>query len=365
MKVAFKKMFFGMTLALSLLAWASVAAGSNGAGFSFGGTEGKNGNCMDCHGSAAKVGSKRYIDPVKYAHTDHARIGCQACHDKIVVQHSLGGLVSEKADCRSCHTEIGAEYAASNHAGKAECNGCHNPHRVRAGMEVSGKEINAMCAGCHDNHKVTASHAKWLPQADLHIDMLPCITCHTASANYVINMYIINRQDGARFGKFDLAGYDKLHKLSGEKDILSLIDVNDDRYISLDELRNFNRNPKYEGLHLSGMMTPERITHGFQILANRRDCTFCHASGPGTMQTSFLSFPDKNGSFQRVAVEKGAVLDALYGTPDFYMMGKTRNSTLDKIGLLVIAGGMVMPVGHGLLRFLSRNIRNRKEKDHE
>jgi len=83
------------------------------------------------------------------------------------------------------------------------------------------------------------------------------------------------------------------------------------------------------------------------------------------MHNSFIALPAKNGTFQRVAVEKGAVLDTLYGTPDFYMTGKTRNKTLDKLGLVIIAGGLVMPVGHGFLRFLSRNIRKRREDRHE
>lgn len=367
MRTVRTKLFSCLVLTLSLLGWAVMAgaAGSQGGGFSFGETAGKNGNCFDCHGSVEKVSGKNYIDPLKYTHTNHARIGCPACHDKVVVQHSVGGFKSEKTDCQQCHADIGAAYAVSDHAGKAACHDCHNPHSVNAPTEISGKEVNRMCAGCHDNYRITASHAKWLPQADLHIEMLPCITCHTGSQNYVINLYIIKRKEGSRFGKFDLADYNELQTLAGGKNILSLIDVNGDNYISLAELRNFNQNPAYNGMHLKGMMTPEQVTHSFQILANRRDCTFCHASGPGAMQTSYVALPEKDGSFQRVAVEKGAVLDALYGTPDFYMMGKTRNDGLNKIGLLIIAGGLVMPVGHGFFRFLSRNIRNRKEDHHE
>jgi hypothetical protein len=195
--------------------------------------------------------------------------------------------------------------------------------------------------------------------------MLPCITCHTGSKNYVINLYIIKRQVGVRFGKFDLASYGELKKEAGGRDILSLIDTNDDGYVSLDELRNFNRNPQYKDLRLQGMMTPEQVTHSFQILDNRRNCTFCHASGPSVMQTSTVAIPEANGTFRKVAVEKGAVLDALYATPNFYMMGGTRNAMMNKIGLVIIAGGMVMPVGHGFLRFLSRKIRKEREDSHE
>ena len=365
MITATKQKVLFLTLALSMAVWAPLTHAS-GPGFSMGGPEGKNGNCLDCHGTSGKVGSRFFIDPVKYRHTNHARIGCPACHDGAVAAgHPAVKTASTKTDCRFCHTDIAGEYARSSHAGNTPCNGCHDPHRAMTPSEISGNDINKMCAGCHDHYGITASHAKWLPQAELHIEMLPCITCHTGSKNYVINMYIINRQGIPHLGKFEPAGYDELKRLAGGKDILSMIDTNGDHYISLAELRNFNTNPEYKGLHLQGMMTPETVTHSFQILDNRRDCTFCHASGPGAMQTSFIAIPEENGTFRKVPVEKGAVLEALQSTPDFYMTGKTRNSILNKVGLLIIVGGMVMPVGHGFLRYLSRNIRNRKENRHE
>jgi hypothetical protein len=40
------------------------------------------------------------------------------------------------------------------------------------------------------------------------------------------------------------------------------------------------------------------------------------------------------------------------------MIGSTRNTALNLAGVLILAGGLVMPVGHGLLRFLTR--KNRK-----
>jgi hypothetical protein len=108
------------------------------------------------------------------------------------------------------------------------------------------------------------------------------------------------------------------------------------------------------------MMTPETVTHDFRLLANRRDCSFCHASGPDARQTSFISLVQSDGSYRRVPVEQGAVLDALYGTPDFYMVGSTRSKALNYIGAMIIAGGLVLPIGHGSLRFLTR--RNRQDE---
>lgn len=112
-------------------------------------------------------------------------------------------------------------------------------------------------------------------------------------------------------------------------------------------------------MRLWGMMTPEVVTHSYQILDNRWDCSFCHAAGPKTMQTSYVAFPDQNGTYSRLGVEKGAVLDLLYGTPDFYMMGSTRSTPLNIIGALILAGGLMVPIGHGTFRFLTR--KNRKE----
>jgi predicted CXXCH cytochrome family protein len=356
-------LLFVLALAMIYLAPITQAAGP---GFSMGGPEGKNGTCLDCHGTKDKVGNKFFIDPVKYRHTNHAKIGCPACHDGAVAAgHPAIKQPSTKTDCRFCHTDVAAEYAQSSHAGNASCHGCHDPHQAKTPAEISGSDINKMCAGCHEHFVIMASHAKWLPQAELHIEMLPCITCHTGSKNYVVDLYIINRQGIPHGGKFEPAGYDELKRRAGGKEIVALIDTNGDNYISLVELRSFNVNPAYKGLHLQGMMTPEKVTHSFQILDNRRDCTFCHASGPGAMQTSYIAVPEENGTFRKVAVEKGAVLEALQSTPDFYMTGKTRNSILNKVGLIILLGGLVMPVGHGFFRFLSRNIRNRKDNGHE
>lgn len=351
-------------MALTLTAGACIcAAGQNGAaGFSYGDPAGKNEACLACHGTARNATGAAFIDRTLFAQTTHAGIGCSACHGAVSANHP-DGLKTPRADCRECHPDVGEEYAASIHAGKTDCAGCHDPHKVETPREISGEEINGMCSGCHEGFQMTAKHGEWLPQADLHLRMLPCITCHTGSKNYFISMYIVKGKNGSRFGRQETAGYDELKKLAAGGDIVSLIDTNGDNYVSLEELRIFNRHPSHKSLRLQGMMTPETVTHNFEILDNRRNCTFCHTSGSAAMQTSFIALPEQNGTFQRVAVEKGAVLDALYGTPDFYMMGSTKNPKLNGIGLAIICGGLIMPVGHGFLRFLTR--KNRKGKEHQ
>jgi len=351
-----------MAVAFAAVLCIPAAAEQDGPGYSFGSTTGKNEACLTCHADSQKVKGASLINVTQYGHTTHARIGCPSCHEGVAPTHPTDGVRTPRANCQQCHTEVNSEYVTSIHAGKAACSGCHNPHKVESPREISGNEINQMCGGCHEKFKMSAKHGEWLPQADLHLYMLPCITCHTGSKNYFVSMYLVSTKNEGKLDKPEVATFAELRAMSGGADIIGLIDTNHDNYVSLTELRSFNRNSEHKTLRLQGMVTPETVSHKFEILDDRRNCTFCHGSGPGLMQTSFLSLPQENGTFRRVAVEKGAVLDALYGTPDFYLMGSNKNNTLSIIGLAVICGGLIMPIGHGFMRFLTR--KNRMGKEH-
>lgn len=321
-----------------------------------------NGDCLGCHADAGTVGDAFRIDQVTFGTTAHAEIGCQECHASVTDKHPDDGATPSKTHCQDCHEAIAAEYAHSDHHGNATCNDCHNPHEARGATAVSGVAMNRQCENCHGSLEMTLKHAEWLPQADLHIANLPCISCHTASQDNVISLYIIKRSDTLLSGNQELATHADLKKQAAGKSIESLIDRNEDNYISLAELRMFNLDTEHKTLRLQGMITPEKVTHDFRTLDNRWDCSFCHASGPGARQVSFVSLAQEDGSYRRIAAEQGAVLDALYGTPDFYMVGATRSKMLDYLGMVIIAGGMVMPIGHGTLRFLTRKNRQNKEE---
>ena len=107
-----------LALVLTLAGWTAIASAS-GPGYSFGGPEGKNANCLDCHGTTGKVDSKHFIDPVKYTHTNHAKIGCPACHDSVAAGHPAVKTASGKADCRFCHDDIGDGIRQEQPCGKS------------------------------------------------------------------------------------------------------------------------------------------------------------------------------------------------------------------------------------------------------
>lgn len=315
-------------------------------------------DCLGCHSDIDTVGEELTINAEAFEHTVHAELGCVTCHDSVTDEHPDNGVSVTGTACTDCHEEVGEEYLHTEHAENASCNDCHDPHNAHGLEATSGQDMNQQCSQCHQLSEVIEMHSEWLPQADLHITKLPCITCHTSSESYEIVLHIIQKKKAGKIGQYSLASHSDLKIFSGEQKIRHLIDINHDDFISLAELRTFNLNSAYKKLRLEGTLVPSKASHEMATLDNRYDCSFCHASGPDSMQTSYLALPNPNGNFVRMDVEKGAVLDALYGTPDFYMTGSTRNASLTIIGLIIICGGFIMPIGHGALRFLTR--KNRK-----
>jgi len=339
-----------------LLAATCGAAFAQGPGYSYGDGESKNAACLSCHGNPARVDKARFIEPKELGRTTHGRFGCTTCHDAVTASHPDGKGVLHTTTCGDCHGDIVAQNSNDFHVKSVACRGCHNPHRVYRAEDISADAINRQCGGCHNKIKILTTHSRWLPQAELHLESIACITCHSKAEDYVITIYI-GKRNSSQEKNPEPASYEELSRLTQEGGPQGLIDSNHDNRISLNELQAFNQKPAYGKLYLKGMLTPLKPTHSFLTFDNRWDCSFCHTSGPEIMQTSFVAFPEQNGTFRRVAVERGAVLKALHTVPDFYLTGSARNNTLNKIGFLIIAGGMIMPVGHGLLRFLTRKNR--------
>lgn len=348
-------------------------------------------DCTSCHCDPSIIedsGCRFYINPDIFSATTHADVGCTACHDSVSDDHPDDGLRPTHVDCSQCHEDVDAEYQQSVHRKYAGCTSCHNPHEVRNPMAVSGVDENRPCAKCHNPIATVARHSDWLPRATLHMESLPCIACHTGSKDYVITLFVqyVGKQTAkktkaanAKVGpdkkakagtsgkgvpvSVRLATYEELTSMTGVDDIQKLLDTNADGFVSLRELKRFSRLMGTKGFRLWGMLMPEEVTHSYQILDNRWDCSFCHATGPNAMQKSYVALPNKDGTFKREPVERGAILEALFGTPNFYMLGASRNRNLTILGLLIVAGGAMVPVVHGTFRFLTRHNRRSGHDD--
>ena len=356
--------------------------------------------CLECHGDSSIIdegGAHLYIDGAQFAGTKHAEDGCGSCHSvtddhpddgirpgnescgmchEDTIEEYSKGLHAENAECSDCHDPHAAkglkppgescgmchedavgEYLKSLHAGNAACSDCHSPHTVKSYLVTSGFEKNKQCVTCHDR----VGHSEWLLRSKLHMQATTCISCHTDSKGIAITMYI-EKRDGVKpdkEGEIDLATYQDLTQLVEDRGVQSLIDTNGDGSITKAELKEFNMNSKYKNVGLWGMLSTKTASHSYGIFENRRDCSFCHAAGPKAMQTCYVAFPNQDGTYNRVAVEEGAVLDPLFATPDFYMVGATRNDILSILGLLIIAGGLGAASLHGTFRFLTRKNRRK------
>ncbi len=197
-------------------------------------------DCLACHGEADEVGEALTVDAAAFSTTAHAELGCTGCHQGIDDQHPDGQGTSATVACAECHGEIEAEYASSTHAAYAGCTDCHSPHAARGPTEVSGADMNRVCAGCHDPAAMTESHGSWLPQSALHMEALPCITCHTGSKEYGISFYFVPRQQKRIGGDFEPASHAELLALTNGRPLEELIDLDGDGQISIGELRRFH-----------------------------------------------------------------------------------------------------------------------------
>ncbi len=331
-------------------------------GFSFGGSVAKNEDCLKCHNNKKIVGDNKLINGKVFQHTTHAQIGCKTCHSTVPENHpGGGGKVAMTTTCADCHNDISTEYSISKHSiSVPNCSGCHNPHTAHKAGEVYAMELNSTCTNCHNQIKISATHAQWLPQSDLHLGSISCVTCHTKAENFVMSVYIARRNGNISKTSPEIADYQYLKNKTNSDDIQKLVDKNLDNYISIEELKSFNRNPSNKDLYLKAILTPSKTTHAFQTSDKSLNCTFCHASGPSEAQVSKLVLPKPDGTFRQMDIEKGSDIASLNVIPDFYMMGSSRNSILNILGAAILAGGLVMPVGHGFFRFLTR--KNRKKE---
>jgi len=330
-------------------------------GFAFGNSALNNETCLKCHKDKELVGDVNQINPKAFQHTTHSQIGCKTCHNTIADNHPNGAKVAQTTTCADCHNDVATQYSVSKHSlSVTDCGSCHNPHTVHKPGEVFALELNKTCTKCHNHNRIAATHAQWLPQTNLHLGSITCVTCHTKSENYVLSVYISRRDLKGSTSGPNIADYSYLRNKTDSEDIHKLVDRNLDNYISIEELKAFNGKASNKDLYLKAILTPTKTTHAFQISDKSWNCTFCHAGGPDAAQISKLVLPKKDGTFHQMDIEKGENIAALNAIPDFYMMGSSRNNVVNVLGGVILAGGLIMPVGHGFFRFLTRKNRNKE-----
>lgn len=318
--------------------------------------------CLACHGQQGltKTFEKGealplHVDAAAFAGSVHAAVGCGGCHAAIdLKKHPAATRKFESARayslaaveaCRTCHQPVFDAYLGSMHgkardqAGSAApiCADCHRPHAV---TRISGAErVRDTCLTCHAN--APAAHESWLPNTAQHLEMVACAACHAPGAQR----------------KVDLRLYDAAQKREVTTSAAAPAGSE-----PLDEtrLRQLLQGAGGEGkVTLIGRV---EVSSGAEAhaLADKKtatkDCTGCHRKGAEAFQNVTVSLVGPDGQRVRYAARKEILhaptsVDALRG---FYAVGGTRITLLDALLALALAGGISAPLGHLIMRRLTR-----------
>jgi hypothetical protein len=285
--------------------------------------------CVDCHG-AHSVGPKALAD-------------------------TMSGV-----PCKKCHEDIFAAYRGSVHGmakqngnGQAPiCSDCHYAHEIKPAMASrSPKEV---CMGCHPG--VAAAHQKWLPNAEAHFDAVACTACHIPQG-YKRSVYL-RATEGEKGMMVSDGVMRKL--LAGSKVMLAAAKGNQ---LEADELwRLYNDKSEGENVHLSGTVNVNDRRHAHRLAPKTeavRQCEWCHSANAAFFQSVSMAVAKKDGreALYKVDAEALKSVYAMIPLSSFYVLGGTRVTALDYIGAAMILGGMMVPIAHGTLRYLTRRLR--------
>ncbi|MBK5959484.1 hypothetical protein CCR97_14890 [Rhodoplanes elegans] len=150
----------------------------------------QNAECTACHSEAGLRALPRHdmdvkklsgllVDIAKFDTSIHAGMACRTCHTGGYREYPHVGAASGKAEtlpCAECHAQktfrIEPQVARSVHAKNLKdtftCSSCHDSHVYQTAARLRDpalivKQDNAMCIGCHGSDEKFAAAARPLP----------------------------------------------------------------------------------------------------------------------------------------------------------------------------------------------------------
>jgi hypothetical protein len=272
---------------------------------------------------------------------------CTDCHSPHAVMKGAAAKIDE-IPCQKCHKDIFTAYQGSVHAKSLHesadsyapiCTGCHSAHDIKPISFGAGP--TAACLGCHVD--VLEAHAKWLPNAALHFEVVSCPACHVPTAQRKVDLMLIDGDDNAR-GTQELGVplFDASNRSDGKGiDAMTLWRL----------LQTFNREGLSGKTVVRGRLKVSTGPQAHQIAPKSqavRSCTTCHRDGSAAFQSVTISLVGPDG--RRVGY--GANADVLSSPVSidtvrgFYAIGGTRIKILDILLIMALLGGLAVPVGH-------------------
>ncbi|WP_028583152.1 hypothetical protein [Desulfogranum mediterraneum] len=341
----------------------------------------ENAECLECHSDESltkestdnilntEITESLYVDEESFNHSIHNDngIACVDCHADIEElnwdEELPHAATLESVCCCSCHEESAEEFKDSVHMEIRKkgvtmtCYACHGYHDVKP-MEAAlvSERANSVCLKCHN----PAHTHDWLPAADSHFAFVECVVCHAPEVPRTINLRFYDLVTN----QF-LSGDQLLDTLGIEYDaFMTTVDTNGNQQIDTDEFDDLILMLKQKDVHaaLRAELVAEinPLAHNIRSGSAQKDCGNCHAADSPYFNTVSILLTNADGSIERCTIDR-SVLQSYY-VNHFYLLGGTRVKLLDKIGLLILAGGACGAGLHLLGRILTSPIRRKKSK---
>ncbi len=331
-----------------------------------------SGTCKQCH-------ADKMVQVEGSIHSSMLKEGnlnapvCTDCHGFHAVRDKAAFNTMAGAPCKNCHQGVFTAFAESVH-GKARLNGnsaaplcssCHRAHDIKAAALNEG--IKYSCLGCHKN--AGALHEKWLPNAALHMDSVSCAVCHSSDAGGRVFLRLVDKHTGKPFTE------EQVVKLLGEhyKELIGLMNprstdiTNEGLYEIVKKLNAGSKNMK---VTLIGSISVSRGIEAHNLTLKQhavKECEQCHSAKSDFFRNVSLVIMKDNGEAELFNTDQ-EVLGSLFSVlpaSQFYALGSTRLKMLDIIGILMVAGGVSLPITHLLIRKVTAPIRKKREEEHK
>jgi len=336
----------------------------------------ENQECMECHGDESLqrsvsegMSDTLFLDFDKFKYSVHNvnAVACVDCHASI---ESLDydadpphATATAPVRCVDCHEEEGNVYKTSVHHKMAQkgvtipCYACHGYHYVTRleGNTVYERE-NHFCLKCHRPEKFH----DWLPQKETHFAHVECTVCHAPDAPRHIHLMFYDLVRERYLNKKEkLAAFN-----TDEEHFFKLLDRNGDGILNVAEFEDMVLGLRQKGIRgtFRGELLSEvkAVVHHVNRGTAKRDCENCHQPTSPFFQEVTIILEREDGTLMHQKVER-QVLETYY-VNHFYALGGTRIRVLDRLGILLPIGGLLIVGAHLTARLVTRGRRTAGNK---
>lgn len=313
--------------------------------------------CKRCHPSKYKQ-FKGSIHSNMLMKGNQAAPICTDCHGSHSVGRKAMAETLAGVPCKKCHEEVFESYKRSVHGisktnGKGAaplCSSCHYAHEVKPALvSMPPKDT---CIGCHKDAADT--HSQWLPNSEIHLDAIACTACHIPDVERKVYLHITDSKSG------------EIIYESKIKELLETSYENLSRSKSIEGKQIWSiyqkLNDKGKNANFNGILGLRDCKQAHSIAPKSRavkNCEACHSANSNFFKdvTMAVITPDGTERFYPVSPVALNSMFTILPLNDFYVLGSTRLKIFDILGVLMIIGGMFVPIAHITLRILTSPIR--------